>query len=285
MHTDTCVATGYAHPRQGEPCQDYAEANPLSDGGAYAIVSDGCSGGGLTDFGSRHLGRATAEAIEAHWATHHNPDPNSAIFEITAEQRARTTAAAAPIGLKTNDMLATCVYAYLGPHGGYALVSGDGLIAQLLADGRIVVDKFEWNQNTPCYLAYADDNFASFIDFHGGDLEAPALAAERWLIEPEATPELLENRAISLGDGIRGPYIELATEETKAIAVFTDGVCQVDDVAWQYVIARLFAFKSLAGKFAVRRLNRFLEEVRKHGNGPIDDLSYAVILTEQEVNQ
>ena len=62
--TDSVFAIGASHVATGKACQDYTLSR-ASDTYAYAIVSDGCSSGGMTDVGARVLALATATAIRA----------------------------------------------------------------------------------------------------------------------------------------------------------------------------------------------------------------------------
>ena len=281
MHTDSCFVIGNEHIRNGKPCQDYVESGLLAGGGAYLVAADGCSTGGRTDFGSRVLARATTQAIAAHWSAGGSPPAADAARDIAAARRANVASSRQALGLGQSDLLATCVYAYVGPGGGYAMVNGDGLVAQQFTDGSLLVHRLEWERNAPCYPAYEDDDYAAFIEFHGGDLEAPALTVERWRLTGAAS-ELEETRFVSLSDGIRGYRVELGVPGVKAIAVFTDGAAQVDKVEWQETVTRLLAFKTTPGQFVVRRINRFVQEVKEVGRGPIDDLGYAVVLMDEE---
>ncbi len=67
FHTDHHFIIGHGHLADGKPCQDYTLSG-LVGGGAYAVVSDGCSSAGQTDIGSRIIaittGNAIIEAIE-----------------------------------------------------------------------------------------------------------------------------------------------------------------------------------------------------------------------------
>jgi hypothetical protein len=73
-----------------------------------------------------------------------------------------------------------------------------------------------------------------------------------------------------------------ATADISDIALFSDGVTQVDGMDWRDVVAELLSFKSTEGDFVKRRMNRFLKDCQKHGKGPVDDISMACIHIDHE---
>lgn len=185
------------------------------------------------------------------------------------------------LGLETKDMLATCLYIYLTPQGGFAHIAGDGAIAFLNKKGDIHMSCFEWNKNLPFYPAYTEDYYVSFIDSHGGDPSALALTREDWQFSSEKGGYKAGDKIFyTIEDGIRGitfPINAEAINNLSYIAVFTDGIRQVDGIDWKFVIKELLSFKSLAGELAKRRMIRFIQNSRENGNGPIDDIAYSVI--------
>ena len=275
--TDSHFLIGYAHLTGGKPCQDFALTG-VDGMAAYAIVSDGCSTGGLTDVGSRLLVLSTASAIREHWAANRLVGANTPL-EIGVRQKLVIAASKQMLRLITDDMLATCAYSYIAPEGGYIHLQGDGVVAFRLLDGRTILHRYEWANNTPLYPAYADDNFRRFIAAHGGDLTAQLLTCERWE-HLNGTFNQLDSESYTLSEGIRGITIPLDAEtitNLDLIAVFSDGASQVENVDWKDAALQLLAFKSTEGEFAKRRLNRFVKDAAKAGRGPLDDIAYAVI--------
>jgi len=275
--TDSHFLIGYAHLTGGKPCQDFALTG-VEGAAAYAIVSDGCSTGGLTDVGSRVLVLSTASAIREHWSTNRIVGDNTSL-EIGVRQKLVIVASKQTLGLKTDDMLATCVYSYISPEGGYFHLQGDGVVALRFTDGSTILHRYEWANNTPLYPAYADDNFRRFIAAHSDDLEAHLLTCERWE-HLNSKFNQLDGVSYTLSEGIRGITITLNAEMVKnldLIAIFSDGVSQVENIDWKDAVLQLLAFKSTEGEFAKRRLNRFVKDAMKAGRGPIDDIAYAVI--------
>lgn len=281
MHTDAHFVTGSAHQTSGKPCQDYADASALN-GGAFAIVSDGCSTGGRTDIGARAVVLSTAQAIRYHWNTTKNTQLEGAPQEIAIERRLVMAAAQKTLGCNQNDMLATCLYAYLSPQGGIIQLQGDGVAAWQYTDGTIEMVRFDWENSAPAYPVYVDDNFAQFITFHGGDIDAIKLTSQRWRHTEKDGFVQLTSAVHTLGEGIRGITIPLWVDSLKCVAVFSDGVTQVENIDWKDAVHSMLAFKTTAGDFAKRRMIRFVRDAGKLGKGPIDDLAYAVIMLDEQ---
>ena len=89
----------------------------------------------------------------------------------------------------------------------------------------------------------------------------------------------------TLSKGIRGAIInipkDLLLKELEFIAVFSDGVTQIDQVDWKDAVAMFMSFKNTTGEFAKRRMIRGITDAQKNNKGPIDDISYAVVRVEQ----
>ncbi len=275
LYGDHYFHSGVLHTGNGKPCQDYAISGNFGEA-AFGIVSDGCSSGGNTDVGSRLISLATASAIREHWKT----APKMATQEIDFRRRVLTLGIRQLLGLETKDMLATCLYIYLTPRGGFAHVAGDGVIAFLNKKGDINMSCFEWNKNMPFYPAYAEDHYKSFVDAHGGDSTTGAFTQEDWQFSSEEEYKAGDKIFYSIEDGIRGitfPVSAKTISDLAYIAVFTDGVMQIDNIDWKSAVKELTSFKSLTGEFAKRRMIRFIQNSRENGKGPIDDIAYSVI--------
>ena len=125
---DSYFYIGRGHFEAGKPCQDYALAG-TNGRAAYAIVSDGCSTGGKTDVGARILALSTAKTL-GHTAVRAIAEPVTDVLpEISVRQRLVVTCSQEILGLSQSDILATCVYCYFTPQGGYIHLEGDGVIA------------------------------------------------------------------------------------------------------------------------------------------------------------
>lgn len=278
---DSHYVIGRDHVQRGKPCQDNAYVGSMSSGeAAVAVVSDGCSSGNKTEFGAMFSVISVAKAVGDHWAQKRNAALTGAPLEIREREKALLASSLA-YGIGSRDLLATSVYAYLSPEGGFAHADGDGVIAWKTRNGHVHMVKYEWAGNRPFYPVYnlSDGMQQSWIKAHGGDVNAICLTVETWEYVPGGMVQK-ESRNFALGEGMRGDTLVITKEQLAAIefvAVFSDGVMQVDGYDWKDVVVQLLGFKAKQGVFAVRRMNAFLADATAAGEGPADDLSYAVI--------
>lgn len=275
LTTDHIFHIGQQHLRSGMPCQDYAVSG-LTPDGAYAIVSDGCSGGGRTEVGAQILAIASALALRERAGKSQREASDEAYWSMRAAREV--------LALNQNDMLATLVIARAGSHEGGSCVDfiGDGAAAFGYRDGSVDMIRVEWRNNTPLYLAYRDDDNEGFIKAHGGryafacDIERVHFGAEG---ERRDVPRMNVPINIALELGLQA----MPAGHVSFVAAFTDGVSQVDGMDWTDVIRELLAFKSLHGDFAKRRMHGFLRKAAAVGRGPLDDIGYAVIQIEGDL--
>lgn len=284
FNTDDHFVIGSEHISQGKPCQDHALSG-LHEQIAYAVVSDGCSSGGLTDVGSRLITLSTAAAIREHLNRDESgPGSLLAPIDVNGQQRNILSGIKEILRLKSSDMLATSVYAYLSPSTGFVQVRGDGVVALVRIDGSITLIRYDWPNNTPFYPAYLDTDLALFVDAHGGDVKSAIVREEIVHYGTDgkifSDPDLHTMHTIT--EGIEGITTWLSMESLAYIAVFSDGVCRVDGFNWKDTALQLMAFKSSEGVFAKRRMNAFIKNTHKVGKGPLDDIAYAVIHIKHE---
>lgn len=271
FYSDHYFHIGRAHLAGGKPCQDYA-LSEYEEKRAFAIIADGCSSGGNTDIGARMIALATAAAIK-----HRNASPE----DIALARKIVMGKASRTLHIAHDDMLATCAYIHLTETGGFIHLLGDGAFALKYRDGSMLMRRFTWNNNMPAYAAYADDAFQGFIAAHGGDLTATPLTGEEYEYCPGLGSIQVQAFSATLQQGIEGITVPLSPYQIKDrleyVAVFSDGVDQVDGMDWKDVIIALLSFKNTAGEFAKRRMIRVIKESQETGKGPLDDISYAVI--------
>lgn len=281
LSADHHFSIGSQHLRQGKPCQDYALSG-IFENVSFAIVSDGCSNGENTDVGSRFTALSTAAAIKNHWAINRSVINENDPKEIAVKQSIIQRGAYHMLGLTREDMLATCLYACMSGEGGFMHVLGDGVIAWKLKNGAIVMRKLDWARNAPLYPVYGEDNFSSFTAFHSADEKTPALTAEEWKYEPNDGYFYTKKSEFTVAEGIKG-HIEIFSkarireEAIEYVALFSDGISQVENTNWKDVVVELFAFKSMTGSFAKRRVISFLKHAAETNKKPVDDLACAVI--------
>jgi len=278
--TDSYFHIGNAHLGSGKPCQDYAISGTYNDS-AFAIVADGCSSGRHTDVGSRLVSLATASAIRDYSLVRGAIDCAETPSEILLRQSIVLAGMQDTLGLISDDMLATCVWAYLSPTGGIVHISGDGVVAIKYGDGRIVMHNFEWQNNMPYYPAYKNGRLEDFIKAQGGQLDKECLVQDVCVYGNDGKYEVQTQKKHTLSTGISGVTIVVEQDDiandVEFVAVFSDGVTQIDGVDWKEAVVQFLAFKNTAGEFAKRRMIRGIKDVNKKGKGPFDDISYAVI--------
>ncbi len=283
FYVDDYFHIGQMHLGSGKPCQDYSFSGVI-DEGAFVIVSDGCSTGRHTDVGARIIALSTVNAIQQ-WlkATH---IPVNKLGQLIIEQHNYAILKSCEaFNLQLPDMLATCLYACLTPTGGLVGVQGDGVIAKVYKNESITLAAYRWDNNTPLYPAYAADDYKGFIEVHGNDPNLSPLQVEYH--HYNALGDIKINlQSISLSEAIQGVTQRISDDETTGLsflAVFTDGVMQVEGIHWKDAVLQLLAFKNVEGEFAKRRMIRFIKDSKADGKkGPLDDISYAVIRIDRE---
>jgi len=285
LGTDHYFHIGYAHLEAGKPCQDYAWSE-MGGEKTFAIVSDGCSTGVHTDIGARIMTLATAAALRKYCCT----APRERFIEDVKIYRQKIISESmALLALPDQVMLATTLFAVFTPEGGVVQVDGDGVVAFKYQSGRVEMSRFEWDENTPFYPAYSEADVKRFVEAHGNDLEQERFRETRVTYTPKGSFSERAEYHYSLRQGMAGvtwfvPNIPYG-DELEYVAIFTDGVTQVDGIDWNEAVVKFLSFKSVAGEFAKRRMQSGIKEARKTGKGPFDDIGYAVIRLDTEEPQ
>jgi|GEM_PF-2660987 len=303
FYVDGSRNIGTSHSLEGKPCQDAVQFGVIGDeAAAYAIACDGCSRGGRTDLGSEVYARATAQAIEHQFALAGNLASEEVLSRVLHDQRIRELSARDQLRLPREDMLSTAVLACACSSGGMAHIQGDGVIAMVDDQGLITMQRTDWGQNAPAYPAYRDDNYAHFISFQGGNLDAVTYMKDENSVICHTTTEAVgqmsdpmhfeeNHREVSLGEALKGTtflFDETTLATLRTIAVFSDGVTRMKRdgtiMDWrEVVVALLQNLKPGRKAFATKRLNMFLQKnTPLDGDGPDDDIAYSVILVEPE---
>ncbi len=297
FNTDSHFVIGNSHVKQNRPCQDHALDRTLEEGkGAFIVLSDGCSSGSYkdkgnnkkvihTDIGARVI---TCSAVKAGVPTiggwnYGLPDVPRFIKTNVLD---KIITAKTALGLKTDDMLATCIYAAIDETGGFIQFIGDGYIAIRYNDGSIAVGELEWQHNMPLYLSYnLSREIEEFTDIHRATNNGKeAMKLKTWTIPAEE--EKLSFKDIN--SAIQGYDVPLENiNQIKDIVIFSDGVADFQsangtkaDIA--EVIAELMDFKTYNGEFVKRRVSAALKMYEKVSVRPNDDFSMAVIHIDHE---
>lgn len=275
MQADAHFIIGSSHAAAGQPCQDYALAKVLDSHEAYAIIADGCSGGGKTDIGARLVALATAQAIEQ------NRSINAKQLMPGVRHRQDDTfrIALSDLGLAREDLLATCGFVYVQGANKYVHVQGDGVAAWGLSNGNIQAVRIDWAENTPAYPSYRQDDFKAFLAHHGN---MPAkLSLSYWHLTPDGQAYEYYRTSLSTRNGMHGVNLKVP-DSASVVGVFSDGVTQVNGMDWTSAVRELMSFKTTNGEFVKRRLNRFSRDGGKSQYYPVDDLAYAAISLKED---
>jgi len=249
---------------------------------AYAIVSDGCSTGGNTDVGSRLVALSVASVIKKICARVEN---NHLLEDIKIRQRAVLAGAKEILGLSEEDLYATCVHACLSENGGYVSVLGDGVVVFAYRSGEMEIIQYDWTDNMPYYPAYKEEGEMAFITSHGGDMNGLRVKEERFVCDKNGIWTAGKIREISLREGMEGIILPLSKEiidEISFVALFSDGVTQVEKTEIISAVRRCTSYKNIRGAFAKRRMINAIKEMQKEGCCPMDDIACAVISLERE---
>ncbi|MGI9296580.1 MAG: protein phosphatase 2C domain-containing protein [Gammaproteobacteria bacterium] len=263
VNADAYFSIGAAHVTSGVACQDYAMA-----GEDYGIVCDGCSSGGRTDIGARMLALELDHLLSQHTTTEPLGESHWTMLAALAKQGSR---------LNADDLLATMLYVRARDGTAWAQVMGDGVVAIKYANGRIEMERFMWNEGAPMYPAYLVGQLYEFYAFH--DTERP-FQRESWECSSDGTYQegsVLNYPATSAtAFGINGASVPF-DKSVAVVAVFSDGIGEVEGVDWKDAVVEAMAFKTFSGAFVRRRMIRAVKTWEKEGHHPKDDISMAAL--------
>lgn len=285
IYADEYYHIGVMHRGKGNPCQDHALAY-VDEAMAFGAIADGCSQGGHTDVGARIINYATLQALKR-CELDDEADVARVARCVQARRMASVSKVQKELGLRGTDLIATNLYAYVSPQMALVHVVGDGVVAMVDRDGNIDVRRFLWADNAPYYPFYDLSQKQQFIQFHGNNLLAGRLTEERWHIDYVGLKTHVATIVHTLMQGMEGVVIDLFEEQkNKAltfVAVFSDGVEQVDGIDWLDAVVQCLAYKQTAGMFVKRRMMRFIKEISKIYKGPQDDMACATIHIPQDL--
>lgn len=266
--TDHYFQIGYQHYISGKPCQDYA-ISKTDSANTYAIISDGCSTGGNTDVGARIISLASLIGMKNIFY----------IEDFHIYQQDLINNSKLDWDLHSNDLLATCLSIHLDKSGSLINIQGDGVVVIKFIDGNILLNKYEYSNNNPLYPSYSEKDIEQYkINFPNTKVIVNQVT---YLAKENTFPSII-TREDSV-DNLQ--HIKIDSEMLKQIeyvAIFTDGICQIDQVDWKDAVIAFMNFKSTTGEFVKRRMIRQIKEYQKIGRGPLDDIAGAVIHIERD---
>jgi hypothetical protein len=283
--TDCAFYIGSTH----DVCQDYA----LS-GKTGIVISDGCSGSPLTDFGSRVLS-VTAINKMAELETLHDFKEEEVIL------LARPAIKMLNLPMESMDATLLCTKIY--DSAVEAICYGDGVIAVKLRDGNTFIINCVYTDSFPFYMNYLYDKTGRYQDWkdnHNKKKITLSVIKEdgevKVLSEDCDTDVRLKYEKLEIGllriQELRTMVDIFALEDVESIAIMSDGIhsfyetIQTDTVKKNHlipyidVLRELLPFKNCKGKFVQRRINKFRKICAKNNWHNADDMSLAAIYVE-----
>jgi hypothetical protein len=277
MNSDSAFYIGKTH----QVCQDYTVHN---NNGQYpfVIVSDGCSGSGHTDIGSRavalEVNRMVQEAIDRKWESSKSGYFNSDNLLFMMED---CEEAISHWKLNQSCLDATLLAAtlYTNPQGEleyHLLCAGDGVLAKVKRDGTIEIIEIEYTSGAPLYLSYE-------LNLGRKQQYAQAFGTERVIRryvlrgQSDQPVSLTETKTSDLEFfSERGPVADnlILVAMSDGVQHFAEGQKPVE--SWK-VLHKLLQFKNFTGSFAQRRLHKFLKDTAALGWVNNDDVSLAAV--------
>jgi hypothetical protein len=270
MIADSFVAVGTSH----HICQDYVYAGEVN-GKPLAIVSDGCSSAPHSDWGSRFLTTFLRKEI------YQNPSQSlESIYRLVAKLSANQLLA---LDLPKEALRATLLSVSLEDNNFVAGIWGDGFIfARRRKDGVLVLIKREFTSGAPYYLQYDLENMQAFYK-----TEFPGKYTRTCITYENDT--IMDHIVHEIDVGMQCCFEQFSLQEYDFVGVMTDGINSfkkslVDttsisqyDVKWDELAPVFLAFKSFAGEFVHRRMQRVLKDSIKQNITHYDDLGVAAI--------
>ena len=324
FHTDSYFTIGNAHLTSGKPAQDHALSGFTKDL-ACAVIADGCSSGGHTDVGARILTLATMQAMRDTRTTSIDAVAQLQKRILSSAQgllglRKGDLQATCAYACLTP---AEGAVVHVQGDGAAAIKRRDGSIVIHhfeWANNAPFYPSYSALGEDWLFFTYQG---ARYIQSHPEILANEAVIPRAILADCEQYVETnsldgiskdVVNLMVSVGqrypmltvdvfrwpavdttslavrgdDGAYGYVIRLTPEDlhdVELIAVFSDGVSQVDGMGWKSVIIDFLQMKNTNGEFVKRRMIRSIKDARACGKGPMDDISAAMICVEESDGQ
>lgn len=292
LNADSAFQIGHDHISSHRPCQDYATHFTHGLGRcASAVISDGCSTGGRTDVGARIMALAAEQVITRHLC----PGSLQYPYFIAQDRDQIISQVQSSLCLHPTDLYATSLFTYANSSGLYTFVQGDGAIGIRYTNGQIFSLRYEWlpvkidgvERSVPFYPTYSSVERARFENLH--------LSSGLGDLRYEVTNSRGDRQLLSIAHGISGSnhFVNLADVRTdehecpfevSSVAVFSDGVSQVDNWTWQEVVHELMSVPNYHGEFVKRKLAFAIRKFKSRGKGPLDDISMAAIYIDRQTN-
>ena len=285
MNVDSFFTIGSTH----QVCEDYARSGWINEQ-PYAIISDGCSNGGVridTDFGSRLL----VAASENHLSLLPKEEISSFQQRVISEAEVQVRS--------LNNVPKECLAATLGiiyQDGDYikSLLIGDGFVGGKRKDGTWGVTEYSFNSGAPYYLKYTlDFQEEAYFEKFGSIAEMKYKYGELGSLEEVSSEIDLKN---DIDDENPRVFQDLFwIDQFEFVFIASDGLSTFHTkhptsnvnmpVELDKVLSVLFNFKGYQHNFLQRQMNWVLKTTRQRSISReidptchhFDDLSIGVI--------
>lgn len=276
VNSDTFIEIGSQH----KVCEDY-----ILSGDNYIILADGCSSSKNSEMGARILCYMAQQFLKYHNLVDKDEENFAASMGIWVIHNAEMTAR--HMGLKKNCLDATLVIAYKVSHLIYVIMYGDGYVVTQNTSGHLSVRWIEYTKNMPFYLRYLIDqddlltyHAEKIVKKHFHQLHSPtgSISGE----DPFGEELAYDKPGIFVFD----------TNLHKTISIFSDGLGSFLDpdadpnsnklIKVHTLLPDMLGFKTTAGTFLQRRMNKFSRTMKREGIEHFDDLSMGTFLIEEQ---
>lgn len=274
-NTDTFIRIGSKHLI----CQDYAISGV--DPFPYSIVSDGCSASKNTDIGSRILTLAAKNFLllpKNYFKTYFRNETCNGInpknlydkMGISIINRAFSIINLLSLELECLD--ATLIISFMIDDCIYTYVYGDGNIL-CVEENTVRYINISFPSSAPFYLSYHLN--PERMNGYFREFENKKIVNESHIVDDSTNFDALSITEHSCDK----PIILKTTPTNKDVyMVSSDGLNSFvgeneRGIDLKELIGKMVKFKNLNGKFIVRRLTRFLKNIKAQGIDHYDDIS------------
>ncbi len=270
---DTFIEIGSQH----KVCEDY-----ILSGDNYIILADGCSSSKNSEMGARILCYMAQQYLKYNILGYDNEADLAARMGSWVIHNAEMTAR--HMGLKKNCLDATLIIANKVDNYIYISMFGDGYIVTQDNFNHHGVTWIEYTKNMPFYLRYLIDK-EDFLSYHK---EKIVKTRHHEIHTPtgEKAYDILE-QAYDLPGLFRYDL-----NFYKTISIFSDGLGSFIDpdagpnsnklIEVYTLMPEMLGFKTTAGEFLKRRMNRNSKTLKRQGIEHFDDLSMGTFLMEED---
>lgn len=281
MNTNSYYEIGSYH----QVCEDYALSGIYQDM-AYAIISDGCSSSENSDVGARlmtHIAKGVLmyikdrNLIEA-------PEFLQLFKELIVRKGIEVKNS---LGLSTDAFDATLLVNIVLGTKLLSIAWGDGYVIYKNDASKLIVYDISFSTGAPYYLSYemSPSKKQNYMDEYGSGL----ITIKNLILSEDGTLEFersITNPIIaeSLYKEAHAPMIKFATVSSDGLGTYQEDpkACREnvgDKKKYKAVeiIPEVMAYKTIAGEFVIRRMQRMKTDMIKAKIVHFDDISCASI--------